>query len=126
MFPIEFSKYFGAKPLEKPDEPPLMEPHFVKVAFLVSSLVLFFLAPLSFLLSAASGFALHYAIEPNLKTEPPVIGPVDAVIAIVGGAAQLLKATPAGKTGNFIFQSIPFICTMSIGSTAYKVFSARI
>ncbi len=99
-----------------------LEKHFVKIAFAISTLVLFILAPLHFLVGMALGATIHFYIEPelHLKANERAVTLQNTLLTIVGAFATLIRLTPAGSGGGFIFRSIPFISSLAVGSTAYR------
>lgn len=109
------------KPVEEGNES-WIDRHFIEVAFAVSTLALFILSPLSLFLGGVAGFALHYSIEPNLevKAEERLIGQNETVIALVGGFASLIHLTPSGAAGGIVFQAIPLMASLAVGSIAYR------
>lgn len=110
-----------AKPLTKPPES-FFDKHFAKIAFAVSTLAMLILSPLYFFLGTAAGLVISYFTEPKLKLQPTekIITLPNAVFAIVGATAALLRMTPAGAVSGFIFNVIPLAASMAVGSTAYR------
>lgn len=107
--------------LPKVDEA-FVEKHFAKIAYAVSSLVLFIISPLALLLGAAAGYAINQHLEPNLKLDPndPILTIPHTVLAIVGAAAGFVSLTPAGAMGSFAFKVIPFLASLATGSVVYR------
>ncbi len=108
----------------KQAKPPqsFLDKHFAKVAFAVATFAMLLLAPLHLFLGLAAGMVIQYLVEPNLRLTPSdrVITLPNAVFAIVGATAALLRLTPAGSLGGFIFKAIPFLASLAVGSTAYR------
>lgn len=100
--------------------------HFKKIAFAVSSFVLFVLSPLHFILGTAAGFAIHRFSQPDLsvKYKEPILTSAHVVFTMVGAAAALLQMTPAGMLGGTVFRSIPLLSSMAVGSTGHRFFRA--
>ncbi len=111
----------NAEPKED-EENPWIDRNFAKIAFTVSTLALLILSPLYLFLGTAAGFALHYSIEPNLilNLDDRLITNQDAVFAIVGAFAAFVKRTPSGAVAGFVFQAIPLVMSLGIGSVAYR------
>lgn len=103
-------------------EVPFVEKHFAKIAFAISSLVLLIFSSLFLFLGSVAGFALHYSLEPELtiQDETQIVPLPHAIFAIVGAAAAVIRMLPAGAAGGLVFQSIPLIASMAIGSAAYR------
>lgn len=108
-------------------EVPFLEKHFAKIAFAISSLVLLIFSSLFLFLGSVAGFSLHYSLEPELKIkeDTQVITLSHAVFAIVGAVAALIRIFPAGASGGLVFQSIPLMASMAVGSAAYRGFKSR-
>lgn len=108
-------------------EVPFVEKHFAKIAFAISSLTLLIFSSFFLLLGSVAGFALHYSLEPELKIreDTQVITVSHAVFAIVGAVAAVIRTLPAGAAGGLVFQSIPLMASMAIGSAAYRGIKSR-
>ncbi len=102
-------------------EKTFVEKHFTQVAFAVSTLALFILTPLAFILGTLSALATHryLGLSPQRKPSDPIIGTSNAIFAIVGATAAFLSFMPVGGMGGLLFRIIPFASSFSIGSTAY-------
>lgn len=104
-----------------------IDKHFADIAFTISAIVLAILSPLHVFLGAALGFAIHYFTEPDLrlKKNEKVISLPNTLFAIIGAMAALIRFTPAGATGGFVFKAIPFAASLAMGSTAYRATKSR-
>ncbi len=107
-------------------EVPFLDKHLVKIAFAVSTFALMIFSPLSLFFGAASGFALHYSIAPELTVsgEKEIITLPNTVFSIVGAVGAFVKVSPAGAAGGFVFQVIPLLSSFAIGSTIYRAFKS--
>lgn len=103
-------------------EESFVEKHFMTIAFAVSSFVLFILSPFQFIVGSAIGIALDCMFQPNLQLESneKVMTVANTSFLIVGAIATLIKLTPAGRMGGYIFQTVPFLATLVIGDTFYR------
>lgn len=119
----EIVRNLTVEALTRPEES-FMDKHIAKIAFAVASIALFFLSPLVSFLGSLAGFILHYSAEPNLLIGPEdkIITVTSSVFAIIGALASMIRLTPAGEAGGLIFQAIPFLCSMTIGSAGYAGF----
>lgn len=99
-----------------------VDQHISKVTFVVSTLIQFILGPLTLMLGVAAGLIYSVQMNPNLKLKPneKVVGVTSAVFAIVGAFASIIKLTPAGAMGGFIFQMVPYASAFIIGNTTYR------
>ena len=99
-----------------------VDQHFAKIAFAISTFALAFFVPLQLFLGAASGLALRIYYEKNFVFNPEdrVVTIPNTVLTIVGATAALVQLTPAGGTGGLLFQSLPIVCSMAVGDTAYR------
>ena len=100
-----------------------VEKHFAAIAFIFSSLLLLGTGPIGFFIGCAAGIAIHRLLSPKLRVQTgerriPIL---NATIAVVGAMAALIQMTPAGLLGGLIFRSIPFLATLIVGSTCYRI-----
>lgn len=109
---------------QKVDEADFMTPHFAKVAFLVSFILLALFSSVNFLLSASIGAAFHHQTDPAPKIKVNKINSSDAIFGMIGAFSAVLKRTPIGQAGNILFHSIPLCSAFSIGWTVYRLFAA--
>ncbi len=107
---------------EKQAQPSSTDSHFTKTAFVVSTLALLIFSPLMFILGTIAGFGLHSYLEPNkkMKAGDPIITVPNAVFSIIGAVGAILRWTPAGMLGGFLFQWIPFVSSFAVGDTIYR------
>jgi len=110
------------EPIPRSKEENFCDAHFAKIAFAVSTVALLILAPLNLFLGAAVGAGLHYYFEPQLRLKPDdkIVTLPNTIFAIVGAMAALVGLTPAGAMGGFLFQAIPFLTSLAVGSTGYR------
>jgi hypothetical protein len=116
----------GQQQIDPDREVPFLDKHLFKIAFAVSTFALMIFSPLSLFLGAASGFALHYSIAPELTLsgENEIITLSNTVFSIVGAVGAFVKISPAGTAGGFLFQMIPLLSSFAIGSTVYRAFKS--
>ncbi len=102
----------------------MLEEHFAKIAFAVSAVVLLILQPLSFLFGTAAGFLLHYTFEPNpiVHRSEEIITATHATLALIAAISALVRLTPGGEAGGWIFQTVTPLFAIAIGSSAYLGF----
>lgn len=114
------------QPIPRKVEEPFIDKHFAKIAFAISTLVLLIFSPLVAIFGTAAGLVINFVIDPELKVHPThkIITVPHAVFAIVGAIAALLRMTPAGSMGGFVFKAVPFIASFALGSVAYRVVKA--
>ncbi len=105
---------------QKPQEEPFIDKHFAKIAFAVATLALFLIAPLDLFLGVAAGLALHYYTKQPVDPDEPIITVPHAVFTIVGAVAALIRLTPGGALGGFIFLAIPSLGSLAVGATLYR------
>lgn len=93
-----------------------------EVTFLVSCLAQLILTPLSLILGTIGGYIYHSSSKPDLIIEPgeKIITVSNAVFALVGAFAAFIQMTPAGGSGGFVFQSIPYVSSFFIGKTLHR------
>ncbi len=117
---VEENKRLGI-PNEKKD---LIDKHFIKVSFAISTLVLYILQPLSLLLGMVGGFLLNKSIQPNLKVKNSgeILTVMNAAAAIVAAIAALVLLTPGGSLGGII-RLVPLLFSMGVGSSIYRGYS---
>lgn len=103
-----------------------VEKHFAALAFFFSCALLFLTAPGTFLTGTLIGAVAHSFYNPmmRIQKEERKIPLLNATVAIVGAFASVLRYTPAGLMGGKIFHSIPFVSSLAVGSSAYRIYSA--
>ena len=104
------------------DDRSFVDKHISEIAFLISTLVQFIFSPLTLMLGMAAGLIYSMQMNPKLelKRDEKVIGVTSAVFGIVGAVASIIKMTPAGAMGGFIFQMVPYISSFMIGTSTYR------
>jgi len=103
--------------------------HFAFIAFAASCVVMLCCAAPAFIAGAVAGAVIHCYINPHLKLDASharIAGVVQATIGIVGAVASVVALTPSGAAGGFVFHSIPFFCSLLVGSTFYRGYAAYI
>lgn len=98
-----------------------VEKHFVKIAFAVSAFALVTFAPLEFLLGTVAGYAANYVAKPSIHLNDQLVTATNTLFAIMGAVGMLVRYTPGGALGGFLFQAIPTLGSLSIGATLYRL-----
>lgn len=106
-----------------PETISFLDENFAKVAFAVAAVSVFFLQTLSFFFGLFAGFFLHYHFEPDrVVAKEEIITVFHSTFAIIAAAAALIKLTPGGAAGGFIFQSIAPLFSTAFGSSAFLAY----
>ena len=97
-----------------------LDRNFIKIAFAISTLAMAVLAPMQFFLGTAVGFVLHAMTDLGINPNEKLINIPATLFTIVGATAALLRLTPAGAAGGFVFRAVPFLGSLAVGITAYR------
>lgn len=97
--------------------------HFIKIAYTISVLILAYFSTASFVAGSIIGLVADTVLNPTLKWKD--IRPMSGLFAMMGALACLVSFTPAGRAGGLVFQSIPFFCSISIGTDLRGLFNAK-
>ncbi len=97
-----------------------VEKHSAGVVFAISTLALLILSPLSFFLGTAAGYAIHNYNETPVNPEEKIITIVQASLTCIGAMAALIAVTSIGATGGLLFQAIPFLSSLCIGTCIHN------
>lgn len=112
-----------APPLVRKETEPFFDKHFAKIAFAISALALLTIAPIELFLGALAGLWLHSYTKENVDPNGKIITLPNTLFTLVGATAALLRLTPGGAAGGYIFLAIPFLGSLAVGATAYRAFN---
>ncbi|HEX2582492.1 MAG TPA: hypothetical protein VHL30_00050 [Chlamydiales bacterium] len=100
-----------------------IEKHFILILFTISCIALIAASPFSMISGSLVGALIHWHYEPNLwvKEKQQVITTANTAFAVLGAMAALVQLAPVGP-GGLICCFIPWLASLTIGSTAYRSF----